>query len=180
MKYVCVFCGSSKGNDAAYEQGALALADALVAAGLGLVYGGAQRGLMGVLADRVLAGGGQVVGVMPTRMIDSELQHLGVSELVITRDMHERKAQMALRSDAFVAMPGGFGTLEELTEVVTWAQLGLHDKRCGLLNVAGYFDPFVDFIAHMVRAGFVREAQSDLLRVAADPRELLQQLGLIC
>ncbi len=176
MSDVCVFCGSSRGNDPVYVEAARTLADALLERGLGLVYGGAQRGLMGVLADRMLEGGGRVTGVMPERMIDSELAHRGLHELVIVPSMHARKAEMAARASAFVALPGGFGTLEELTEIVTWSQLGLHEKPAGLLNVAGYFDAFVGFIAHMVGEGFVRQNHADALRVDDDPRRLLRAL----
>lgn len=176
LSYVCVFCGSGVGDDPAYAEAAVTLAQALVERDLGLVYGGAQRGLMGVLADAVLARGGRVVGVMPHWMQDRELAHRGLTELVIVRSMHERKAEMAARADAFVAMPGGFGTLDELTEVVTWAQLGLHDKPAGLLNVAGYFDAFLGFVAHMAERGFVRPEHRELLHVAAEPARLLELL----
>lgn len=176
LRSVCVFCGSSVGEHPAYAHGAERMAEALVERGIDLVYGGAARGLMGVLAERVLERGGRVVGVMPAWMQERELSHPGLTELVVVTSMHERKAEMAARADAFVAMPGGFGTLEELTEVVTWRQLGLHEKPAGLLNVAGYFDAFLGFIAHMHAAGFVREAHRDLVHVADEPRGLLDRL----
>jgi uncharacterized protein (TIGR00730 family) len=175
---VCVFCGSAKGDDARYSEASVAFADALIENDLGLVYGGAQRGLMGVLADRVLARGGAVIGVMPEAMIDRELAHRGVTELLIVPDMHTRKAAMAARSDAFVALPGGFGTLDELCEAVTWAQLGLHDKPIGLYDVAGYFAAFRSFIDQMCNAGFVAERHRGLLQIADQPAALLRALGL--
>jgi uncharacterized protein (TIGR00730 family) len=178
MKRICVFCGSSMGNDPVYEGAALNLGDVLAMRGLGLVYGGAQRGLMGVIANRVLQRGGNVVGVMPESMITAELAHWGVSEFVATRDMHERKALMAARSDAFIAMPGGFGTLEELMEVVTWSQLGLHTKPFGILNVAGYFDAFLAFVQHMQASGFVRAKPPVALHVSSDPQALLDMLDV--
>lgn len=175
---VCVFCGSAVGRDGTYADGARALADALVEHDLGLVYGGAQRGLMGILADRVVARGGRAIGVMPEWMIDRELAHQGLSELLIVPNMHVRKATMAERAHAFVAMPGGFGTLDELCEVITWAQLGLHDKPIGLYDVAGYFAPFRAFIEHMGREGFVAERYRALVQQDDDPARLLRALGL--
>lgn len=178
MKRICVFCGSSMGNDPVYEDAARSLGDVLAMRGLGLVYGGAQIGLMGVLANRVLARGGNVVGVMPERMISAERAHFGLSELLVTRDMHERKALMATRSDAFIALPGGFGTLEELTEIVTWSQLGLHQKPFGILNVAGYFDAFLAFVEHMQASGFIKPVHRDMLLVASDAQSLLDLLDV--
>ena len=178
MKRICVFCGSNRGSDPAYAEAACGLADVLVTRGLGLVYGGAHRGLMGVLADRVLSRGGEVIGVIPERMAAEEIAHLGVTELVVVRDMHERKAVMAARADGFVAMPGGFGTLEELMEIVTWSQLGLHHKPFGVLNVEGYFDAFLAFVEHMQVEGFIKPAHRDALRVAPDPQGLLDMLDL--
>jgi uncharacterized protein (TIGR00730 family) len=176
MQRVCVFLGSSIGNDPVYVAAARELAGALVAEGLGLVYGGAQRGLMGVLADSVLALGGEVIGVIPARLVEREIAHRGLTELHVVQTMHERKALMAAHADAFLALPGGFGTLEELTEVLTWQQLGLHDKPCGLLNTQGYFDPFITFIAHMTQAGFVRPAHVEALQIAQSPVQALQLL----
>jgi uncharacterized protein (TIGR00730 family) len=178
MKRICVFCGSSVGRDPVYQHAARALGDALVDRGLGLVYGGAQRGLMGVIANQVLARGGEVIGVIPERMVEAELAHPGVTELLVVPGMHERKATMAARSDGFIAMPGGFGTLEELTEVVTWSQLGLHHKPFGVYNVAGYFDAFLQFGRHMVDAGFLKPAHFEMLRVSSDPGVLIELLGL--
>ena len=176
LQRVSVFCGSSTGHDPIYAAAACELAEALVAQGLGLVYGGAQRGLMGVLADAVLALGGEVIGVIPARMVEREIAHRGLTQLHVVQTMHERKALMAALADAFLALPGGFGTLEELTEVLTWQQLGLHDKPCGLLNTQGYFDPFIAFIAHMTQAGFVRPAHVEALQIAESPVQALQQL----
>lgn len=178
MKRVCVFCGSSVGNDPVYRQAAQAFGEALAERGLGLVYGGAQRGLMGVVADAVLGRGGEVIGVIPERMVDAELAHRGVTELLIVPGMHERKATMAARSDGFVAMPGGFGTLEELTEVITWSQLALHHKPFGILNVAGYFDGFLSFGRHMVDSGFLKPAHFAMLHVSSEPPALLDALGI--
>jgi uncharacterized protein (TIGR00730 family) len=176
MKRVCVFCGSSFGVDAAYQEAARGLAEACYARGVGLVYGGARRGLMGVLADRMLELGGEVVGVIPTTLVERELDHRGLTQLHVVDTMHQRKALMATHADAFLALPGGFGTLEELMEVVTWAQLGIHDKPCGILNTQGYFDTFLAFVRHMTQQGFVREQQPAALRVANTPDEALALL----
>jgi uncharacterized protein (TIGR00730 family) len=176
MQRICVFCGSSSGDDPIYAAAARELAEALVDQGLGLVYGGAHRGLMGVLADGVLARGGEVIGVIPARMVEREIAHRGLTQLHVVQTMHERKALMAAHADAFLALPGGFGTLEELMEVVTWQQLGLHGKPCGLLNVHGYFDRFIAFIAHMTQAGFVGPAQAAALQIARSPLEALESL----
>jgi uncharacterized protein (TIGR00730 family) len=176
MQRICVFCGSSSGDDPVYAAATHELAQALVDQGLGLVYGGAHRGLMGVLADGVLARGGEVIGVIPASLAEREIAHGGLTQLHVVQTMHERKASMAAHADAFLALPGGFGTLEELMEVVTWQQLGLHHKPCGLLNVNGYFDPFITFIAHMTQAGFIRPAQAAALQIARSPLEALAQL----
>ena len=176
MRRLCVFCGSSTGNDLAYIAAARELAGALVAAGHGLVYGGAHRGLMGVLADAMLARGGDVIGVIPAYMAEREIAHRRLTQLLVVQNMHERKATMAEHSAAFLALPGGFGTLDELMEAVTWRLLGLHDKPCGLLNTQGYFDPFIGFIDRMTQSGFVREEQAATLRVAYTPAEAIAQL----
>jgi uncharacterized protein (TIGR00730 family) len=176
MKRIAIFCGSSLGNAPIYQAVARDMAEALVAAELGLVYGGAQRGLMGVLADRVLELGGEVIGVIPARMVEHEIAHPHLTQLHVVQTMHERKALMAEHANAFLALPGGFGTLEELTEVVTWQQLGLHNKPCALLNTQGYFDPFIAFITHMTEAGFVRPAHAAAVHVAQTPRDALQVL----
>jgi uncharacterized protein (TIGR00730 family) len=144
--------------------------------GVGVVYGGGHVGLMGVLADTAMARGGEVIGVMPQALVDREIAHGAISELRVVGSMHERKALMAELSDAFVALPGGLGTLEELFEVYTWSQLGLHDKPCGLLDVDGYFAGIVDFLDHAVRERFVREQHRDMLVVERRPRALIDRL----
>jgi uncharacterized protein (TIGR00730 family) len=173
---VCVYLGSSGGANSRYRAATQGLARALVERGVGLVYGGGNVGLMGVLADAVLSLGGTVIGVIPQWLVDREVAHTGLSDLRVVASMHERKALMVDLSDAFVALPGGIGTVEELVEVFTWLQLGLHDKPCGLMNVAGYYDHFVAFLDHAVAEGFVRPQHRDLLVVADDPQALLARL----
>lgn len=176
MRRVCVFCGSSPGLRGTYVDGTRALATVLVRRGLGLVYGGAKVGLMGVLADTVLAAGGEAIGVIPRTLRTKEVAHDGLTMLHVVSSMHERKAQMAALADAFIALPGGIGTLEELTEVLSWAQLGLHAKPCGLLDVAGYFDRLVDFLDHAVAERFLAPTHRAMLLVSADPDELLDRM----
>jgi uncharacterized protein (TIGR00730 family) len=176
-RYLCVYCGSSAGSEVAYAEGARALARALVANGYGLVYGGASVGLMGILADAVLAAGGRVIGVIPQALQRKELAHRRLDELRIVASMHERKATMADLAAGFVALPGGIGTLEELFEVWTWSQLGIHAKPCGLLNVAGYYDRLVAFLDHTVATGFVRPAHRQMLLVESDPEALLRRFA---
>ncbi|MGI6876176.1 MULTISPECIES: LOG family protein [Amycolatopsis] len=173
MKRICVFCGSSGGGDPVYVDTATALGKLLAERGIGLVYGGASVGLMGAVADGALAAGGEVIGVIPEHLKRVEIAHAGLSELVVTADMHERKAKMAEYADAFLALPGGAGTLEELAEVWTWAQLGLHGKPIGLLDVRGYYRPFQEFIDHMVTEKFLRPEHRDLVFVDEDPATLL-------
>jgi uncharacterized protein (TIGR00730 family) len=174
---VCVYAGSNPGTDPAYAEVTRAFAGELSARGIGLVYGGGKVGLMGVIADTVLAAGGEAIGVMPQALIDREIGHRGLTELKIVGSMHERKALMAELSDAFVALPGGIGTLEELIEVYTWSQLGIHEKACGLLNVRGYYDGLVAFLDHAVAAGFLRPQHRAVLSVADDPAALLDALA---
>ena len=176
MRNVCVYCGSSTGARAAYASQARAFGRALARRGLGLVYGGASVGIMGVLADAVLAAGGRVVGVMPRPLLARELAHRGVSELRITESMHERKQVMAELADAFVALPGGAGTLEELFEAWTWSQLGLHRKPCALLDAEHYFEALVNFLDHATVEGFVQRRDRALLLIAHEPEELLDRL----
>jgi uncharacterized protein (TIGR00730 family) len=176
MRTVCVFCGSNGGGDPVYSETARRLGVALVGRGLDLVYGGGHVGLMGVVADAVLAARGRVVGVINRALVEKELAHGGLTELLVVETMHQRKALMADRADAFVALPGGFGTLDELFEILTWRQLGMHAKPIGLLNVAGYFDRLMDWIAHSVREQFVKEKHRDLLLVADDPERLVDML----
>jgi uncharacterized protein (TIGR00730 family) len=173
---VCVFCGSSPGARPEYTETAQDLGSLLVERGLGLVFGGADVGLMGRLADAVMSEGGEAIGVIPQALVDREIAHLGVSDLRVVGSLHERKATMAEISDAFIALPGGLGTLEELFEVYTWSQLGLHAKPCALLNVAGYFDALAGFLDHAVAERFVTEHHRETLIVEEDPRALLDRL----
>jgi uncharacterized protein (TIGR00730 family) len=173
MKRVCVYSGSSSGARADYLDAARDLGRTLADRGIGLVYGGAHVGLMGAVADAALAAGGDVIGVIPQSLVDKEVAHRGLPDLRIVHSMHERKALMADLSDAFVALPGGWGTLEELFETVTWAQLGLHQKPCGLLNVSGYFDDLLSFVDHAVREGFLHPSHAEALLVAESPSALL-------
>ena len=177
MKRVCVFCGSSTGNRPEYAEAARALAVALVQRKLGLVYGGGSVGLMRVLADAALAAGGEVIGVIPGPLATPELAHTGLTELRVVASMHERKALMASLADGFVALPGGLGTLEETLEMLTWAQLGIHPKPLGVLNVSGYFDGLLGLLAHAVAEGFVRPAHAALLLTAPTPAALLDRFA---
>ncbi|HVR42254.1 MAG TPA: TIGR00730 family Rossman fold protein [Thermoanaerobaculia bacterium] len=177
MKTICVFAGSSAGRESGYRAVAQELGRALAQRSLGLVYGGARVGLMGAVADAVLAAGGKVTGVIPAALVEKEVAHEGLSELRIVGSMHERKATMAELSDGFIALPGGWGTVEEFFEVLTWAQLGLHRKPCGLLNAGGYFDPLLSFIVHSVDQGFVRAEHRAMVRVSASASELLDDLA---
>jgi uncharacterized protein (TIGR00730 family) len=156
MKSLCIYCGSSPGATPVYAQTARGLAQAMVDHNIALVYGGGNVGLMGVIADEMLRLGGQATGVIPEALLQKELGHRGLTRLHIVKDMHERKAMMADLSDGFIAMPGGIGTLEELFEVFTWAQLGFHEKPIGLLNVAGFYDGLLQFIQHMVSQRFLK------------------------
>jgi uncharacterized protein (TIGR00730 family) len=177
MPALCVFTGSSDGRRPAYRAAAGALGRALVAHGYGLVYGGARVGLMGAIADAVLEAGGRVTGVIPQALVAREVAHEGLTDLRVVTSMHERKALMADLSHGFIAMPGGWGTLEELFEVLTWGQLGLHRKPCGLLNVDGYFDPLLAFLAHAVDERFVRAEFDRLLLVSDVPEALLARFA---
>lgn len=175
LRSICVYCGSSEGRDPAYRLAAEALAAALLKRDIGLVYGGASLGLMGHLADAMLAHGGEVTGVIPERLIGAELAHGGLNRLEVTGSMHERKARMADLSDGFIALPGGLGTLEELIEIWTWGQLSFHRKPCGLLNIAGYYDDLLRFLDHATAEGFVRAVHRDMLIVENDPERLLER-----
>ena len=177
MKAVCVYCGSSLGSDPVYLEATQDLARTLAARGIRVVYGGASVGLMGALADATLEAGGEVVGVMPQQLVDREIAHRGLTELHVVQTMHERKALMAELSDAFVALPGGIGTLEELIEIFTWEQLGIHSKPLGVINTAGYYDGLAGFLDHAVEQGFQQPAQRAKLVLAADAEDLLAQWG---
>jgi uncharacterized protein (TIGR00730 family) len=174
---VCVYCGSSLGADPAYLEATRQLATTLVEHELTIVYGGAHVGLMGALADSALAAGGQVIGVIPQQLVDREIAHRGLTELHVVQTMHQRKALMAELSDAFVALPGGIGTLEELIEIFTWEQLGLHTKPLGVINAAGYYDSLAAFLDHAVGQGFQQPAQRAKLVLAADASDLLARWG---
>ena len=178
MQRICVFCGSQAGTNGLYRQAATDMGRLLALRGYGLVYGGGHVGLMGVIADAVLASGGEVIGVIPGSMVARELAHTGVTHLHVVPGMHDRKARMATLADAFIALPGGYGTFEELFEVITWAQIGLHRKPIGLLNVAGYFDALRALVEHAITEGFIRSEHRRLLTIADAPATLLDTLGL--
>ncbi|MCM2490714.1 TIGR00730 family Rossman fold protein [Burkholderia glumae] len=176
MKSVCVYCGSASGVRGVYAEAARGFGQALAAAELTLVYGGGRVGLMGIVADAVLAAGGRAIGVIPQLLLDKEVGHQGLTELHVVPDMHHRKKMMADRSDAFVAMPGGAGTLEEFFEVFTWAQLGYHRKPVALLNVEGFYDPLVAMLRHTVDEGFMANPYLDSLCIDTTAGGLLDQL----
>ena len=176
MKSIGVFCGANTGGNEVYSQAATQLGELMAAQGIKLVYGGGNVGLMGVIADAVLAGGGIAVGVIPQSLMDKEVAHRGLQELHVVQTMHERKAMMAARSDAFVAMPGGFGTFDEICEIITWNQLGIIKKPVAFYNVNGYYDKFFEMIDHTVAEGFVKLDQRENLIVESDAGVLLQKL----
>jgi uncharacterized protein (TIGR00730 family) len=175
MPRICVYCGSNSGSRPIYEEAATALADVLVRHELELVYGGSDKGIMGVIANAVLELGGKVHGVIPQMLMEKEIAHQGITELHVVASMHARKTMMAALSDGFIAMPGGFGTLEEIIEIVTWGQLRFHDKPCGLLNVDGYFDHLIAYLDHASREGFLRNENREMLLVDEDPAALVRQ-----
>ncbi len=177
MKRACVFCGSRDGTRTQYVASARRMGEALARRGIGLVYGGGGIGLMGVLADAALSAGGEVIGVIPEALVAREVAHGGLTDLRVVASMHERKALMAELADAFVALPGGFGTLEEFCEALTWAQLGIHRKPCGLLNVEGFFDPLLSLFDHAVRERFVSPDHRSLVVAEDDPERLLDALS---
>jgi uncharacterized protein (TIGR00730 family) len=177
LRRICVFCGSSAGTREVYKQAAQAVGQLLCRRGIELVYGGGRVGLMGIVADACLNEGGRVIGVIPQALADKEVAHTGLTELRIVGSMHERKALMADLSDAFVCLPGGFGTWEEFFEVLTWAQLGIQRKACGALNVNGYYDPLIEMADRALSEGFLREGHRDLLLSDADPQRLLDRLS---
>jgi uncharacterized protein (TIGR00730 family) len=177
MRRLCVFCGSSVGVRPAYSDAAKAMGTLLASRGIGLVYGGGNVGLMGMVADAALAAGGEVIGVIPRALADKEIAHAGLTVLHVVDSMHTRKAMMAELSDGFVAMPGGVGTFEEFFEAVTWTQLGLHRKACGLLNVGGFYSPLEHFIDRAVDEGFIRAAHRGIVVMDSDPARLLDKLA---
>ncbi len=174
MKRLCVYCGSSAGKNDDYSAAARDLAEVLVQNNIGLVFGGSRRGMMGQLADAVLDGGGEVEGVIPKSLLEKEVAHDGLTEMHVVDSMHARKLMMAVLSDGFIAMPGGYGTLEEIIEILTWAQLQFHEKPCGLLNVHGYFNHLLSFLDHAEAEGFLRPAHRAMLLVSKTPADLLR------
>jgi uncharacterized protein (TIGR00730 family) len=176
MKAIAVYCGASTGADPRYADAARGLARALVEHNIALVYGGGKVGLMGVIADEVLRLGGEATGVIPKALMEREVGHGGLTRLFVVKDMHERKAMMSDLADGFIAMPGGMGTLEELFEMLTWSQLGIHAKPVGLFNVNGFWDGLAGVVEHMVREGFVRPAHAALMMREADPDVLIRRL----
>lgn len=173
---VCVFAGSNRGTEALYAAAAESLGREIAARRWGVVYGGGMVGLMGVLADAVLAQGGEVIGVIPEMLATKELLHTGVTQMHVVPSMHARKALMSELADAFIALPGGYGTFEETLEIITWAQLGIHRKPIGLFNVSGFYDPLVTFFDHAIAAGFIKREQRELWTIADEPRLLLDRL----
>jgi uncharacterized protein (TIGR00730 family) len=177
MKAIAVYCGASPGLDPVYAEAARALARTMVGHNIGLVYGGGKVGLMGVIADEVLRIKGEATGVIPRALLEREVGHTGLTRQFVVKDMHERKAMMSELADGFIAMPGGMGTLEELFEMVTWAQLGIHAKPIGLLNANGFYDGLAAFVGHMVEQGFVRPAHAGLMMIEKDPDVLVRRLA---
>ncbi len=173
-KWVCVFCASAAGSSPAYLEAADELGRLIAVRGYGLVYGGATVGAMGAVADGALAAGGAVVGVIPDVIKEREIEHRGLTELHVVRTMHERKALLASKADAFVALPGGYGTLDEFIEMVTWAQLRIHAKPCVLINLGGFYDGLLAFLDHIIAEGFILPENRDLIQVARDPAEALE------
>ncbi|MDD2321883.1 MAG: TIGR00730 family Rossman fold protein [Geobacteraceae bacterium] len=177
MKRICIFCGSSPGTRQVYSEAARELGHMFVKTGIDLVYGGASVGLMGILARTVLDGGGRVTGVIPRMLAEKEVALTRLDDLRVVESMHERKALMAELSDGFIALPGGIGTIEEFIEVLTWSQLGIHDKPCGLLNIDGYYDRLLSFLGHMAKEGFIRPECCMTVLVAKDPAVLLMKMN---
>lgn len=177
FRRICVFCGSNSGTNPAYRDAAVAAGQLLASRNIELVYGGGKIGLMGVLADAVLQANGRVIGVIPESLLAKEVGHAGLTDLRVVKSMHERKAMMADLSNGFIAMPGGFGTFEEFCEVVTWSQLGIHAKPCGLLNVEGYYDPLLELFDHAVREGFLRQENRQIVLADPVPQSLLEKMA---
>jgi len=177
MKNICVYCGSNPGRLPEFRGAARLLGYEMASRGLGLVYGGASIGMMGAVADAVLERGGQAIGVIPYSLATKEVSHDGLDELIVVDSMHERKARMAELSDGFIALPGGWGTIEEIFEMLTWAQLGFHEKPCGLLNVASYYDPLFAFLENAIEQQFVKEAYRPMIMMDEAPAELLDRFN---
>lgn len=177
MKSLCIYCGSSTGRGDSYAQAARTLAQLLVARRIRLIYGGSSTGLMGQIADTVIDLGGEAVGIMPEQFLPYDEPHARLTQLIITPTLQERKFRMAEMADGFIVLPGGIGTLDELFEMWSWGQVGVHHKPCGLLNVAGYYDPLVAFLDHAVAEEFVQPAHRNMLLVEGDPQQLLESLG---
>mgnify|MGYP001169373886 FL=1 len=180
MKKVCVYCGSGSGQGESYLKSARELGEELLRRGIDLVYGGASIGLMGELANTILRGGGAVTGVMPVGLFRREVPHHDLTEMIEVRTMHERKAIMADLADAFIALPGGFGTIEELFEILTWSQLKIHNKPCGILNTAGYYDKLSEFLTYAVDQQFIRAQHSTMITWSESPAELLDLFENYC
>ena len=176
VRRICVFCGSCSGKRASYAQAAASLGRYLAGSGIAIVYGGGKVGLMGVVADAALEAGGEVIGVMPRALVEKEIAHTRLSELRVVASMHERKALMAELADAFIALPGGFGTLDEFCEILTWGQLGLHRKPCGILNVDGYYDRLLSLFDHAVTEGFLKPANRQIVLSDTVPESLVERL----
>lgn len=176
IQSLCVYCGSSLGSKADYAAEAKQLAVAMVERDMSLVYGGAHVGIMGAIADQMISLGGTTIGIIPEAIVELEVAHQGLTELLVVKDMHERKAKMAEMSDGFVALPGGLGTMEELFEVLTWSQLGFHAKPCGILNVAGFFDSLLQFLDTATAENFMRQAHRELLTDDVNPGALLDRM----
>jgi len=175
MKRICVYCGSSPGEGNDYIKAAEGLAQELVTRNLGLVYGGASVGVMGAIANAVMQRGGEVIGIIPEALMRKEIGNDHLTELHVVGSMHERKAAMAEASDGFIALPGGMGTLEEIFEILTWAQLGFHHKPCALLNVNGYYDHLIAFLDHQTEQGFTKQVMRDMAQIASSPLDMIRQ-----
>jgi len=176
MKRICVYCGSNFGKRTEYIIAAKKLGKEFIKRDITLVYGGAKVGIMGAIADQILALGGQVIGVMPQSLIDKEVAHTGLSELIVVDSMHQRKSAMERLSEGFIALPGGLGTIEELLEMLTWAQLGFHQKPCAILNIEAYFDCLLEFIKHAAKEGFIKSSHAGMLITHTEPDALLSSM----
>ncbi|AHC43753.1 hypothetical protein WYY_03602 [Bacillus velezensis M27] len=177
MKTICVFAGSNPGVNEEYKRKAAELGEYMAEQGIGLVYGGSRVGLMGTVADALMAGGGKAVGVMPSGLFSGEIVHQNLTELIEVSGMHERKAKMSELADGYIAMPGGFGTYEELFEVLCWAQIGIHQKPIGLYNVNGYFEPMMKMVKYSIQEGFSNESHLKLIHSSSRPNELIEQMN---